>query len=428
MSSTDWMSSTDAWGRIRLGSVVGLTWPIGFALGLAVAAAAIAAPCFDVAMVAASGGPPCGPLYTQAEAISAAGEVVGRRSICGLSYGWFRWTAENGYQAMPTPAGTVEPWAVDANADGDVIGNLEILSPSATGAFLRRDGVSTVIAPPPGVWDLQVSSINENGVIAGYWLNPDPSIPFLWQDGRFQPIELDIKWLYAAHAYDLNDANVVVGIATGFLDPELGYVWDAGRVTLLEPLPGGLRSRAIAINNHNAVAAYSLHPNPSGDTALACKAFLWQDGVITEIAPLPTFEFRTIPTDINDNGWVVGYGERESGLQRGFLWIDGVTHDLDSFVPPEVPEVMRKATGINEQGQIVGYGYYTLVMTPRPPQPADLSGDCRVDGLDLSILLGFWGPVRGSGKGDTTPAAAADLDGNGMVNGHDLAILLGAWG
>jgi hypothetical protein len=44
-----------------------------------------------------------------------------------------------------------------------------------------------------------------------------------------------------------------------------------------------------------------------------------------------------------------------------------------------------------------------------------------VDGIDLGILLGAWGPC-------TTGTCAADLDANGVIDGIDLGMLLGAWG
>jgi agmatine/peptidylarginine deiminase len=55
------------------------------------------------------------------------------------------------------------------------------------------------------------------------------------------------------------------------------------------------------------------------------------------------------------------------------------------------------------------------------PCPADLNADRSVDGIDLGILLGAWGPC-------TAGACAADLDGNGTIDGVDLGVLLGAWG
>ena len=47
----------------------------------------------------------------------------------------------------------------------------------------------------------------------------------------------------------------------------------------------------------------------------------------------------------------------------------------------------------------------------------DISGDARVDGIDVGSLLAQWG----------TPGDA-DLDGSGQVDGVDLGLLLGAWG
>ncbi|MBL9120059.1 MAG: hypothetical protein JNL80_09120 [Phycisphaerae bacterium] len=52
--------------------------------------------------------------------------------------------------------------------------------------------------------------------------------------------------------------------------------------------------------------------------------------------------------------------------------------------------------------------------------PGDLTGDHLVNGADLAVLLGFWGPVGSF--------ASADIDGSGTVDAGDLAILLGGWG
>jgi hypothetical protein len=51
----------------------------------------------------------------------------------------------------------------------------------------------------------------------------------------------------------------------------------------------------------------------------------------------------------------------------------------------------------------------------------DLNADNVVNGFDLALLLGSWGPCQ---EPLTCPA---DLNGNGVVNGIDLATLLGNW-
>lgn len=72
------------------------------------------------------------------------------------------------------------------------------------------------------------------------------------------------------------------------------------------------------------------------------------------------------------------------------------------------------------------FGYFDnlairAVPSAPPPCPADLNGDRAVDGADLGILLGAWGPCAGS-------PCAADLNSDGAVDGADLGSLLGAWG
>ena len=46
----------------------------------------------------------------------------------------------------------------------------------------------------------------------------------------------------------------------------------------------------------------------------------------------------------------------------------------------------------------------------------DLTGDGRVDGADILVVLGSWGD-----------GGAADFDGNGIVDGADLLVVLSAW-
>lgn len=72
--------------------------------------------------------------------------------------------------------------------------------------------------------------------------------------------------------------------------------------------------------------------------------------------------------------------------------------------------------------QVQGGAGFSLddVSIGRRAGSADLNGDGIVDGADLGLLLGAWGPCPSS-------CCAADLNLSGEVDGADLGLLLGAW-
>ena len=54
---------------------------------------------------------------------------------------------------------------------------------------------------------------------------------------------------------------------------------------------------------------------------------------------------------------------------------------------------------------------------------ADINGDLKVDGGDLGVLLGDWGPVQSFEE-----RRLHDLNQDGNINGADLGLFLGGWG
>jgi hypothetical protein len=78
------------------------------------------------------------------------------------------------------------------------------------------------------------------------------------------------------------------------------------------------------------------------------------------------------------------------------------------------------AEGIYSQG----IGSFTIVQggSCGTSCPADLNSDGAVNGDDLGVMLGAWGPCPSGG------ACLPDLNADGAVNGDDLGALLGDWG
>ena len=119
----------------------------------------------------------------------------------------------------------------------------------------------------------------------------------------------------------------------------------AGSPTVVDlgTLPGGDRSVASDLNDAGQIVGWST--NASGAT----HAVLWADGTITDLGMLPG-DISSSAEDINDAGAIVGTSRpTEPGLGHAFLWQDGVMTDLGTLGGS-----LSFAHGINNVGQVVG--------------------------------------------------------------------------
>lgn len=125
--------------------------------------------------------------------------------------------------------------------------------------------------------------------------------------------------------------------------------------------------------------------------------------------------------NFNDVGWSVSLHNYDFSGQFGFQvgtcnaqllgfytnnasHFDGASWSLFSF-------------GANPCTQIAQYAVSIEALVPTA-LPGDVNGDGVVDGIDIALVLGSWGPCLG---------CAGDLNDDGVVDGADLAIVLGNW-
>jgi probable HAF family extracellular repeat protein len=149
-----------------------------------------------------------------------------------------------------------------------------------------------------------------------------------------------------------------------------GFLWEAGVMTALPPLPGGIGSYAAGINNKGEIAGWAengVHDPTCNNTTpinqvLQFEAVVWGPNLdeMTQLSPLAP-DPDSAATAINDKGQIVGI----SGLcanaagtttaEHAVLWENknAAPIDLGNF---DGGLAWNTSTAINNRGQVAGFG------------------------------------------------------------------------
>ena len=161
------------------------------------------------------------------------------------------------------------------------------------------------------------------------------------------------------------------------------FLWQNGVMTDLGVLPGDEDSGASAINNLGQIVGSSGRIDPE-TYEVTSRSFLYENGVMTAL-PVPSSE--SYAGDINDAGVVVGTMRAGGGFSNwhAYIYADGVVTDLNSRLQPGSGLHILYANGINNAGQIVGVAYdaqasyHAVLLTPvAPGTPVVNIGDASV--------------------------------------------------
>ena len=283
---------------------------------------------------------------------------------------------------LGTLEGGYESEAFAVNARGQVVGAATngIPDPSSivgvstqVRAFLWQNGAMQDLGTLPGGTDAVALLVNERGQIVGqsYTASSIPRPPtficfdfpltlhgFLWEDGKM--VDLGTLGGSCAFTYALNSRGQVVGQATLVGDQTSHpYTWDRKRGIKDLGTLGGTYGFASGINDPGVVAGTATNQD---DEALL--AFLWKDGVISNLGTLPGNGCSGADA-INSKGQVVGgsgfflpdfFPGCTDTVEHAFLWENGTMVDLNAFVPSGSDLTLNEAVFINDRGEISGFG------------------------------------------------------------------------
>ncbi len=302
--------------------------------------------------------------------LNERGEVVGTSRTTSASRRQlaFRWRDGLMTNLGSLPGSTFSR-AFEINARGSAVGEAFTPSPERSRAVLWENGRIRDLGALPGASSAVANDINARGQVAG----TSGGRAFLWTRGGMRDLgSLGHDPAATSRGNALNDRGQVVGTAqTDTLSPfgsrvSHAFVWERGTMTDLGSPVADRYSTALAISRDGDVAGEANVATVSGCCNDTYHAVLWSDGAIVDLHAWLPAELATVrhsrATDVNSDGGIVGHVSGFFGFPtidgRAVLWHDGHAHDLNDFLPPDSGWVLRSAEGINERGQIVGYGTF----------------------------------------------------------------------
>src|SRR5208283_2992219 len=226
--------------------------------------------------------------------------------------------------------------------------------------FLWRSSTKKMIPLPTlGGNNGWAAGVNDLDEVVGNAENttPEPSCagtpqvfqfkPVFWIGGRIHALPT-FPGDPVGQAYSVNQWGQAAGYSGNCTTPFHALLWQNGKAINLGNL-GGTESEAIDINNWGQVTGLATLP---GDQYY--DAFLWTWDTLVDLGTLPG-DVSSSGDGLNDWGQVVGGSYDADDNERAFLWQNGVMTDLNTLIPPDSPLFLIEATGtINDQGQIAG--------------------------------------------------------------------------
>jgi probable HAF family extracellular repeat protein len=296
-----------------------------------------------------------------ATAINANGQIAGFSDVSGGDSHAFLYSAGTLSDLGTLPDGTYAD-AAALNDSGQVVGTADNIAGDDR-AFIYSGGAMMSLGTLLGGTSSYAYGINIAGQIVGEGdITSGESRAFSYTNG----VMTDLGTLGGSDssAADINNSGQIVGYSRTVNDDVRAFIYSNGVMSDLL----GVSSSASAINEPGQVTGLLAGPGGTGT-----HAFLYFNGLLTDLGTLGGA--ASYSDDINNFGAIVGTSDSANG-RAAFLYEGGAMYDLNGLLVSNTGWDLRAATGINDSGQIVGYGFFNgeqrgFLLTPSAvPVPA----------------------------------------------------------
>ena len=252
--------------------------------------------------------------------------------------------------------------ALGLNDNGQVVGIGDTREGAIRG-FVWQNGKMTRIGTLGGQISV-AQGINNKGEVVGVAATSSGEVhAFVWKDGSLRDISDKCPGEFNS-ANVINDNSDIAGIFSGDGRTVQAFVLSGSKARPVPTLGGDFAIPACISNKAHVVGYSNLKP---GDFDVI-HGFAWQPGGIKDLGTLGGDSSAAY--GVNSSGQIVGVAETSGEMFHAVTWKNGTITDLNKLIPAGSGWELVVANGINERGQITGWGIvgdtaHAFLLTPQ---------------------------------------------------------------